>query len=99
MNLSELPADWPQRQDSLSEQFADLRIIANRLGFQDAADAIGQLFDTSRLLDVRYGCHLDLEHGSEPDGCVIDDGNLHHCIYAKAGMRKEQCAYWRIVSV
>lgn len=28
----------PQRQDSLNDQLRDLRIIANRFGFYDAAD-------------------------------------------------------------
>lgn len=31
-------ANCPQRQDSLSEQLKDLRIIANKFGFYDAAD-------------------------------------------------------------
>lgn len=30
----------PQRQDSTAAQLADLRVIANRLGLYDAADAI-----------------------------------------------------------
>ena len=30
----------PQRQDSLNDQLNDLRIIANRFGFYDAADFI-----------------------------------------------------------
>jgi len=28
----------PQRQDSLNDQLRDLRVIANRFGFYDAAD-------------------------------------------------------------
>jgi len=31
---------FPCRQDSLSEQLADLEFVANKLGFQDAADYI-----------------------------------------------------------
>jgi hypothetical protein len=98
MNLTSLPNNWPQRQDSLSDQFADLRMVANRLGFYDAADAIGQLFDTSRIFEVKYGCHCDLEEGQEPDGCVIDEGRIGDCIHARENMRKEQCKYWRVVS-
>lgn len=33
-------AQQPQRQDSTAAQLADLRVIANRLGLYDAADAI-----------------------------------------------------------
>lgn len=31
-------SNCPQRQDSLSDQLKDLRVIANRFGFYDAAD-------------------------------------------------------------
>ncbi|HCF9284111.1 TPA: hypothetical protein NI618_001724 [Pseudomonas aeruginosa] len=37
--LESLP-QLPQRQDSTAAQLADLRVIANRLGLYDAADAI-----------------------------------------------------------
>lgn len=97
MNLHQLPS-WPQSQEPLAIQMAQLVQIANRLGLHDAADAVKQL--TPRLGEVKYGCHVDLEycHGCEPDGCVIDTGDLDDCIYAKPGMRKEQCKYWRIVT-
>jgi hypothetical protein len=85
----------PKRQDSVEEQLSDLISIANRLGMHDAADAIQQIH--SNLPILRYGCHCDLEPGQNPDGCVIDDGLPMNCIYAKTGMRKEQCLYWRIV--
>ena len=45
--LNVLPAP-PQRQDSVADQLADLRVIANRLGLYDAADAIQRLFDADR---------------------------------------------------
>ena len=32
----------PQRQDSVADQLADLRLVANKLGMYDAADAIKQ---------------------------------------------------------
>ena len=41
INLRDIPTR-PQRQDSVSDQLADLRQIANRMGMYDAADAIGQ---------------------------------------------------------
>jgi hypothetical protein len=86
----------PQRQDSVSRQLADLRRVANRLGMYDAADAIGQIF--GKLAGVKYGCHCDLEEGMKPDGCVIDSGRISDCIYAREGMRKEQCEYWKIIA-
>ena len=93
--LADLPTR-PQRQDSMKEQLADLRLVANRLGMYDAADAIRQLFETDGFETVKYGCHCDLEDSMEPDGCVIDEGRHQDCIYAKKGMRKEQCEYWRV---
>lgn len=94
MNLASLPV-WPQRQDSVSDQLADLVTIANRLGFYDAADALVQI--CKNLPEIKYGCHCDLEPHMEPDECVIDEGRYHDCIYAKKGMRKEQCEYWKII--
>jgi hypothetical protein len=95
IDLHELPA-WPQSQDSLSAQMASLILVANRFGLYDAADAVKQM--TGKLDDLHYGCHVDLEQGAVPDGCVIDTGDYADCIYAKEGMRKEQCEYWRIVA-
>lgn len=93
-DLQSLPA-WPQSQASLGDQTVFLIQVANRLGLHDAADAVTQLIP--RISEARYGYHVDIEPGIEPDGCVIDEGNYHNCIYAKEGMRKEQCKYWRIV--
>ena len=95
MNIEELPV-WKQRQDSVSEQLADLKIVANRLGFYDAADVISQW--SENLPELKYGCHCDLEDGQEPDGCVIDSNRFCDCVYAKPNMRKEQCEYWKIVT-
>lgn len=86
----------PQRKDSLSDQLADLRSVANRLGMYDAADAIGQIFNN--IDNVKYGCHCDLEPGQKPDCCVIDDEMFQNCVYAKPDMRKEQCEYWRVTA-
>lgn len=44
---------------------------------------------------LRYGCHLELFDGQEPDGCVIDTNEYHSCFYVKVGMKKEDCQYWR----
>ncbi len=94
IDLSKLPA-WPQSQASLADQMADLIRVANRLGLYDAADAVRQM--APKIGKVRYGCHVDLFDGASPDGCVIDTGEYHNCIYAEEGMRKEQCKYWRII--
>ena len=95
IDLQALPA-WPQSHDSIARQMADLIQVANRLGLYDAADAVKQM--AGNLEKLAYGCHVDLEPGSHPDGCVIDTGDLADCIYAKEGMRKEQCQYWRVVA-
>lgn len=50
-----------------------------------------------RELGKKYGCHCDLDEGMEPDGCVIDSGERHNCIYAKTIEVKEQCEYWRVI--
>lgn len=94
IDLTKIPA-LPQRQDSTSEQIADLVMVANRLGMYDAADAIAQVLPA--LPAIRYGCHVDLEPHMQPDGCVIDENNHQLCIYAKKGMRKEQCEYWKVI--
>lgn len=92
--LSEIPIK-PQRQDSVSEQLADLQVVAIRLGMYDAVDAIKQW--CNGLPELKYGCHCDLEIGEVPNACVIDEGFPHFCVYAKPNMRKEQCVYWRII--
>ena len=96
IDLHLLPS-WPQSQDTLAAQMSDLIQAANRLGLYDAADAVKQM--ATRLESVKYGCHVDLEEAQQPDGCVIDTEEFHNCIYAKEGMRKEQCEYWRIVAL
>jgi len=44
---------------------------------------------------VRFGCHVDLDHGAEPDGCVKDYGTDKDCIYAKRHRTREGCRYWQ----
>lgn len=95
--LNKIPT-LPQRQDSLAEQLADLRMVANRLGMHDAADFISQLPAVEKV-QLKYGCHCDLEPQMAPDGCVIDTGEIKNCVYAKPDMRKEQCEYWKPISI
>jgi hypothetical protein len=91
-----LLAVLPQRQDSVLDQLADLRLIANRFGMYDAADAILQWCDN--LPKLLYGCYCDIEEGQLPDECVIDKGEIYNCTFAEEDMRKEQCKYWRIIN-
>lgn len=74
----------------------------------DASDAIESLLAENERLRVepakyrdspKYGCHCDLEDHMEPDGCVIDIGNLNDCVYAKRYKSKEQCQYWRTIQI
>ena len=90
-----------QRQDSVSDQLRDLCYIANRLGMRDAADAIGQMFTIGRVDRIRFGCHCDIENtiSGQPDDCVLNTGDIDDCIYAKRGMRPEQCEYWRPIKI
>lgn len=59
---------------------------------------LGKAVQQKREPGKRYGCHCDLDEGMEPDGCVIDSGERHNCIYAKDISVKEQCEYWRVIA-
>lgn len=47
----------------------------------------------------RYGCHCDLAPGQEPDSCVIDQGHPEFCHHALAGVVRDECSYWRPISM
>jgi len=96
IDLKELPK-YSQRQDSLSDQLSDLIRVADRFGLYDAADAIEQIH--KNIDGIKYGCIVDLEPEDEPMECVLDDPeySFRDCIFAKKGMRKEQCEYWKII--
>jgi hypothetical protein len=47
---------------------------------------------------IKYGCHVELIDGEEPDGCVKDDGQDWACIYAPKHRTREACRYWRPIS-
>ena len=63
--------------------------------FEDLRAALAQ--------PVPHGCHVDLDHGMKPDGCVLDDGRPENCIYAKRLLRegkdKTACEYWQPIEV
>lgn len=48
--------------------------------------------------EPKCGCHVDLDPGMEPDGCVIDTGKREECVYARRHERKEQCQYWQPIA-
>jgi hypothetical protein len=52
---------------------------------------------------VPHGCHVYLEEGMEPDGCVLDEGRPDKCIYARRlhreGKDKTACEYWKPIEV
>jgi hypothetical protein len=43
---------------------------------------------------VQYGCHVDLNEGEAPDGCVKDYGADSDCTYAPRHRTREGCRYW-----
>lgn len=45
--------------------------------------------------DERFGCHIDLMDGEEPDGCVWDDGRPENCSMTARYSDKAACPYWR----
>lgn len=47
-----------------------------------------------QLAGIKYGCHVELEPGEEPDGCVKDYGADRDCIYASRHKSREGCKYW-----
>ena len=52
---------------------------------------------------VPHGCHVDQDHGVEPEGCVLDEGSPNKCIYAgrllREGKDKTACKYWQPIEV
>ena len=97
--INSLPS-LPQRQDSTAAQLEDLRMVANRLGMYDAADAI--LGFSGRLDELRFGCYCDIFDGQEPDStCLLEEGDHTGCIEAQKlkakGLRKEACPYWQVI--
>jgi hypothetical protein len=62
--------------------------------YQSLPEPIRKAYDSLGSAQ-RYGCHVDLEPGQEPDDCEILTGSLNNCVYAKEDMRPEQCKYWK----
>lgn len=59
--------------------------------------------DGQELRDGKnYGCHVDLNPGEQPDGCVLDYDAPSDCVYAIHGngrVRKSKwtCEHWKPV--
>ncbi len=53
--------------------------------------------------DVKYGCHVDLCDGEEPDASVMDDGRINDCSLAETlhelGKDKRSCAEWQPIKI
>lgn len=47
---------------------------------------------------IKYGCHIDLVDGQEPDECVKDFGDNSACSLAKRHRSREGCEYWQPVA-
>lgn len=47
---------------------------------------------------VKFGCHIELDPGQEPDGCVKDYGDDSACVYAARHRSREACRYWQPVN-
>ena len=41
---------------------------------------------------VSHGCHVDVDHGMKPDGCVLDDGRLATGAQAAMARRSRRAA-------
>lgn len=78
-------------------------IIENIGKASSQAEVLAALNDGIRAAasaeSIRYGCHVDLDHGVHPDGCVLDTGDPSLCIYARgladAGKTKWSCKWWK----
>ena len=52
---------------------------------------------------IPHGCHVDLDPGMKPDGCVLDENRPEKCVYARRLVReggdKTTCEYWQPIEV
>ena len=68
-----------------------------------ACDAAVTALRAALAEPVPHGCHVDLEEGMDPDGCVLDEGRPSKCIYARClvreGKGKTDCEYWQPIEV
>lgn len=47
---------------------------------------------------VKFGCHLELDEGMEPDACVKDTNEDFLCTYAGRLTSKWNCPHWKLIT-
>jgi len=92
-----------EKERAAMQQALDrLRKYHHGNGFVEDAECIVAL-EAALATPVPHGCHVDLDEGIEPDGCVLDEGRPEKCIYAKRlhreGKDKTACKYWQPIEV
>lgn len=103
-NLSHWPNDWDASFIAAANPATILTLLDENEALQAECEGLrkdaefGRSILSKREPGKAYGCHCDLEEGMEPDGCVIDSGERHNCLYAKDISVKEQCSYWRVIA-
>jgi len=92
MHVSEY--DVSQDQDAVVTKVRELRDRVLELEGK-IMELGGKIICDADKKPIRFGCHIDLAPGEEPDDCVINSGNICDCALANSGMKPEQCEYWR----
>ena len=59
------------------------------------AGALAEAIQAEIQKQLPWGCTVDLDPGQKPDNCVIDTADHILCVYAKRGMSKHDCEYWK----
>lgn len=87
----------------IAEQATDREALA--VALSKASAIIEMLVETIRpssSVEVRHGCHCDLDPDSKPDGCVITDGRIGDCVRAmqlvREGKGKWSCSEWKPIN-
>ena len=69
----------------------------------DHADAAITGLRIALAQPIPHGCHVDLDPGMKPDGCVLDENRPEKCVYARRlvreGKDKTACEYWQPIEV
>jgi hypothetical protein len=88
--------DMVRFEDAVQEE--NVKVDDAELGIPPEFDYARVPFEKPTDKAEKYGCHCDLDDGQQPDRCVIDDGNLDGCVYARTiclrGRSKTDCRYW-----
>lgn len=103
MSEKQIAAWWDGVKDELCWSGAIIGVTWNELVEDWTPEVVESVrgvyrkavLSTASALKIKFGCYCDLDPGKKPDACVLDNGDYEDCIYAKKGMKKETCAYWR----